>query len=97
ECRRVLFRARKRGNDAFLLRPELERFESVRVRNSDVLCAPSGVQVCVLWADAGLVQAGRDGVGHLYLTDAIAHQEAARTVQDADGAVIDGGAMLARI
>src|SRR5690625_3411342 len=87
----------KRGNDAFLLRQELERFKCLSIGNADVFCAARSVQVRVLRAYAWVVKSGGDRVGLLYLAVAIAHEVAASAVQNTDGAIVDGRTMLSGV
>lgn len=76
-------RALHRGDDALDLREALEGIECLLVRDRDVLDNPFIFIIGMLWSDARVVEAGRDGVRLDDLAVRVLQQVAEGTVQDA--------------
>jgi hypothetical protein len=85
------------GDDALQFGAELEGGESLVVGGADVLGATDVMQERVLRADAGVVEAGADGVGVQDLAVLGLQQIGAVAVQHARAAAGQRGRVLARV
>ncbi len=83
------------GDDALRLTQEGEALEGLLVGHGDVLGAAGLLVEGVLRADAGVVEAGGDGVRLPHLASVVLEEVGVGAVEDAGPAVDEGGGVTA--
>src|SRR5690349_19352215 len=87
----------ERGDDPFGAAEQLETVHGLLVGDGDVAGAAEVLEVRMLGADTGIVEAGGDAVRLLDLAVGILKEVAARAVQDAGTAGGEGSGVLPAI
>jgi len=85
----------QRRDDAFKARAKLERVECFLVCTGEIFRPACVPQKTVLWADSGIIKAGRDRVCVDDLTVIGLQQIGLVTMQNAGRSAIQGGRVLA--
>ena len=80
-------------DDALQLAEQLQGIEGLRIRDGAVLGPADGLEIAVLRAHTGVIQAGTDGVRLLHLPLLVLEQQAHRPVQHAYATLGNGGGM----